>query len=895
MFTQWPLRRQIFLLVAVLVIPLAGVLVYNAWETANLRRLESRQRVEDLNAVAVAHLKQLTIDAGGILRTLASLPIVRRPTPASCEPIATSLIPLDALFVDALIVRSDGTIVCHASGKRDMARVLDAPWVMEALEETDLYISKPFRDDVTGRWNAMYVYQIKGRANDVVGLFGLQVDLESLSAVFAEVGKADGLVVQVIDDDGIVVVRSRDPDVWIGRDVSDSALFRARGETIEVAGLEGTRRIFSVNELVSPEWTVYVGMSTYAITGPVLRHLFIGAVVTILATGVAVLIGMLLTWRILRPVRGLVKAFGENGRESELSGFAANSPPELAELADHYSRAIAARRKARQGEHLLAKVFESAQEAMMITDEDLRIVAVNRAFEDDTGFRAAEAIGENPSILRSGRHDNRFFRDMFKSLGETGRWSGEIWNRRKNGDVFPCYQTITRIVDEQEQVFYIGIMLDVSQQKKLERELEYLVHHDPLTRLPNRYLFIDRLRYAVAMNTVDSGEHIAVLYIDVDRFKPINENVGSLAGDKLLVCVGERLQECLRKSDTLARLGSDEFAILIPGLPSRDALLPIIRNIFAEFSRPFEVEGHSVIITISMGICLHPDDSRESAVLKRFAEVALHRAKAEGGNRYEFHRAALTEAAKRRFSLENDLRDAVEKRDFTLVFEPQYGASGELAGCEALLRWNHADLGEISPLEFIRILEDIGLIGTVTEWVIEESCRQLARMRARGVAMPRVSVNLSPVRLAESEFGPLIARMTGEFGLSTSDVELEITEGALMVNQQSVSTVIRELRSAGVRVAIDDFGTGYSSLSYLKTFNANVVKIDRSFVTAVNSDRDNQEIVRAVVALGHAMEMDVLAEGVETSEEFDWLRSQGCDLFQGYLFSRPVSADQLRA
>lgn len=893
MFAQWPIRRQIFLLVAVLVVPLAGVLFYNVWETANLRQLESRQRVEELNAVAVAHVKQLTADADGILRTLASLPTVQRPTSASCEPIATNLISPDALFVDALIVRRDGSIVCHASGNRDMARVLDTSWFMEALEEPDLYISKPFRDDVTGRWSAMYVYRIATESDEVLGLFGLQVDLEALSAVFAKVGKADGLVVQVIDHDGIVIVRSHEPDTWIGRDVSDSALLHEPGEMIEVSGLEGTPRVFSVSELDSPQWTVYVGMSVHAISGPVLRHLYIGGVVTVLATGLAVLIGLLLTWRILRPVRGLVKAFG-NGAETELAELANNSPPELSELAERYSTVVAAQQKAEQGEHLLAKVFESAQEAMMITDENLRMVAINRAFEEDTGFRADEAIGKNPSILRSGRHDDQFFRGLFESLEKTGRWSGEIWNRRKDGEIFPCYQTVTRITDEQGRVFYIGIMLDISQQKKLEHELEYLVHHDPLTRLPNRYLFIDRLRQAIAGNRVDGRNHVAILYIDVDRFKQINENVGHLAGDKLLVCVGERLRECLRESDTLARLGSDEFAILVPKLPSREALLPVIRNMFKEFARPFEVGAHHVTITISMGICLHPDDSKDSATLKRFAEVALHRAKTEGGNRYAFHTTELTEIANRRFSLENDLRDAVAKRNFTLVFEPQYGQDNELAGCEALIRWHHPKLGDVPPLEFIPIIEETGLINVVTEWLIEESCRQLAGLRARGVAMPRVSVNLSPVHLEESDFGPFIARTTARFGLAPSDMELEITEGALMVNPKNVSAVIRDLRSVGIRVAIDDFGTGYSSLSYLKTFTANVVKIDRSFITDVDSDKGSQEIVRAVVALGHAMEMDVLAEGVETRGEFDWLKAQGCDLFQGFLFSKPVAADQLR-
>lgn len=296
-----------------------------------------------------------------------------------------------------------------------------------------------------------------------------------------------------------------------------------------------------------------------------------------------------------------------------------------------------------------------------------------------------------------------------------------------------------------------------------------------------------------------------------------------------------------------------------------------------------------------MGVCLHPDDGEASSTLKRFAEVAVHRAKAEGGNRYAFHTVELTKSAERLFALHVALRNAVEQREFKLAFEPQYDPNGMLAGCEALIRWQHAALGVVPPLEFIPVIEELDLIDTVTEWVVEESCRQLARLRERGLAMPRVSVNLSPIHLGDKDLRPFIARTTARFGLAVSDVELEITEGALMVNPRKVSNAIREFRSSGIRIAIDDFGTGYSSLAYLKDFEANVVKIDRSFVTRVDRDKGNQEIVRAVVALGHAMEMDVLAEGVETDREFDWLRSEGCDLFQGYLFSKPVSADRNRA
>lgn len=895
MFAQWPIRRQIFLLVAVLVVPLVGVLVYNARESVKLRQYESQQHAAEISAVATAQMKQLTADAEGFLRNVASVPPIRRADIPPCDPLSSTLIAPDALFVDTIFVSRNGTILCHASGRHEVNDIVTQPWLAEALEVTGVYISKPFRDEKIGRWSAMYALRIPDVSGQLLGVLALQVDLETLSSTFTESGKSDDLVVQVIDQDGVVIARSHNAAAWIGRNVSDSELVRTPGEFIEATGLEGTPRVFSVKDLEDPPWTVYVGLAEQAVSGPVMKSLYLGAVVTMVSTALALLIGTALVWRIVRPVRRLVDAFAKTSTNGALEEFARNSPPELSNLAARHSDAKAAQRRAEQGEHLLAKVFESAQEAMMITDGNLRMVAVNRAFEEDTGYRAEEAIGKNPSILGSGRHDERFFGGLFKSLEDTGRWSGEIWNRRKNGEIYPCYQTVTHIVDEQGHVFYIGIMLDISQQKKLERELQYLVHHDPLTRLPNRYLFIDRLRHAVAINNEDGGKRVALMYIDVDRFKSINENIGNIAGDKLLVCIGERLRDCLRESDTLARLGSDEFAIVIADLPSRDALLPVIRNIFNEIARPFEVEGHSVTITISMGVCLHPDDSRESATLKRFAEIALHLAKMEGGNRYAFHTAEMTTAAERRFALENDLRDAVAERQFTLVFEPQYRPDGTLAGCEALIRWRHHRLGNVPPLEFIPIIEDLGLINVVTEWVIEESCRELAKMRARNLAMPRISVNLSPIRLEESDFGPFISATAARFGLATSDVELEITEGALMANPEKVSAVIHELQTTGIRVAIDDFGTGYSSLSYLKTFSANVVKIDRSFVTRVDHDKGSQEIVRAVVALGHAMEMDVLAEGVETTGEFDWLKAQGCDLFQGYLFSKPMAGDQLRA
>lgn len=894
MFAHWPIRRQIFLLVAVLVVPLMAVLVYNARESVKLRRFESQQHVEEIGAVATAHMKQLRVDVEGILRTVASVPPVRRAEIPPCDHIASTLIEPGALFVDAVFVQRDGSMLCHASGHHDATQSVTWPWLAEALEAPGLFISKPFRDEAIGRWSAMYVYPIPDEAGQLLGVLGLQVDLETLSLSLGQ-GGPDDLVVQIIDHDGIVIARSHDAAAWIGRDVSDSELVSTPGEFIETTGLEGTPSVFSVTRLEYPPWIIYAGMSEQAISGPVMNSLYVGAVVTVISTALALLIGAALVWRIVRPVRKLVDAFAMTSTNGALEEFERHSPPELSSLAARYSDVRAAQQKAEQSEHLLAKVFESAQEAMMITDENLKMIAVNRAFEEDTGYPAEEAIGQNPSILGSGRHDQRFFRGLFKSLDETGRWSGEIWNRRKNGEIFPCYQTVTRIEDEQGRLFYIGIMLDISQQKKLERELQYLVHHDPLTQLPNRYLFIDRLRKAVAINNESSGKRVALLYIDVDRFKPINENIGNIAGDKLLVCIAERLGDCLRESDTLARLGSDEFAIIVADLPSRDALLPIIRKIFEEIARPFDVEGHSVTITISMGVCLHPDDSRESTMLKRFAEIALHLAKIQGGNRYAFHTIELTQTAERRFSLENELRDAVAKLDFNLVFEPQYGQDGELAGCEALIRWHHQQFGQVPPLEFIPIIEEIGMINNVTEWVIEESCRQLARMRARGLAMPRVSVNLSPVRLEDTDFGPFIAKTTERFGLAASDVELEITEGALMSNPEKVTAVVRGLRNSGIRVAIDDFGTGYSSLSYLKTFAANVVKIDRSFVTRVDHDKGSQEIVRAVVALGHAMEMDVLAEGVETEDEFTWLKAQGCDLFQGYLFSKPMTGDQLRA
>jgi diguanylate cyclase (GGDEF)-like protein len=478
---------------------------------------------------------------------------------------------------------------------------------------------------------------------------------------------------------------------------------------------------------------------------------------------------------------------------------------------------------------------------------------------------------------------------MWQDLEQKGSWQGEVWNRRKNGEIFPEYLSISVVRNSEGEITnYVAVFADVTEKKNAEERIRHMANHDPLTQLANRTLFNDRLNLALA-NAERSGECLAIMYLDLDRFKNINDTLGHPTGDEIIKTVAQRLEEVLRDGDTISRLGGDEFTILLPGIGSeRDAAI-VASKLLKSMALPHTVDGREIFITASIGIAIYPNDGLTRDDLIKNADSALYHAKERGRDSFQFYTQAMNASALERFSLESGLRRALERQEFVLFFQPQADlSSGRLVGAEALIRWQHSELGLVPPGQFIPLLEETGLIVPVGEWVLQEACRQAREWQQQGHRPVRISVNISPMQFKKGELVTLVRAALADSGLAPSLLELEITESSLMDDVEENVAILQRLKAMGVQLAIDDFGTGFSSLSYLKRFPIDVLKIDQSFVRDVTEDPEDAAIAAAIIALGQTLELKVIAEGVETADQLAFLRQRRCDLVQGYLISRPV-------
>lgn len=539
-----------------------------------------------------------------------------------------------------------------------------------------------------------------------------------------------------------------------------------------------------------------------------------------------------------------------------------------------------------------ATVFESTAEGVMITDTEQRITAVNRAFTEITGYSEAEALGQSPRLLASGQHDSAFYAAMWHQLAADGHWQGEIWNRRKNGEPYPEWLTISAVRNRDEQItHFVGVFADISTLKHAQARLDYQAHHDPLTGLPNRILFESRLQAALLDATTDAQQG-AVLFIDLDRFKHINDSLGHPVGDLLLKGIAARLKEQLRDIDTVARLGGDEFIILLPGLHNAVDAEHVANKVLACFSAPFEADDHEFFTSASIGISLYPEHGSDVATVVKNADAAMYRAKSKGRNRIEFYTRDLTFQANERMALENELRRALERGELSLYYQPKLCLQNRrLIGAEALIRWHHPLFGEISPERFIPLAEENGLILPLGDWVLAEACRQMREWQDRHAPFGPLSVNLAGAQLRQPQLVERIDRLLQDTGVVPCHLQLEITEGFIMSQAEEALAVLHALKALGVQLAIDDFGTGYSSLSYLKRLPLDIIKIDKSFVRGLPDDLEDAAIARAIIALGRSMQLTVIAEGVETHAQEAFLTAEGCEQIQGYVVSRPLPAD----
>lgn len=586
--------------------------------------------------------------------------------------------------------------------------------------------------------------------------------------------------------------------------------------------------------------------------------------------------------------------------EFELSTACKTMPPgEVAHFV-MISRDISERRLAEEELRVAATAFE-AREGMMITNPDGTILRVNKAFSEITGYSAEEVIGENPRLLKSGHHDADFYAHIWKAITTEGNWKGEIWNRRRSGEIYPEWLTITAVKnDHGVTTHYVSTLTDITERKENEARINNLAFFDPLTQLPNRRLLQDRLDHAL---TTSERKNMlgALLFIDLDDFKTLNDNRGHHIGDLLLVSVANRLRMAVRAQDTVARLGGDEFLVVLEELSQhRDQAAAlaqqIAETILDSLNEAHTLEGQDYFSSPSIGISLFGESHVPVDELLKQADQAMYHAKAAGRNTLRFFDPKMQELTAQRFALQHEIREALQQQQFQLFYQPQVDFTGKVIGAEALIRWFHPERGMVSPADFIPIAEESGLILPLGNWIVEEACRQLIRWSQDPATQHLIlSINVSARQFQQQHFVMQLLTALQRSGANPRHLKLELTESMLVHNQEDIIAKMDELKNHGITFSLDDFGTGYSSLSYLKRLPISELKIDKSFVDDVLTDANDAAIARMIIRLAQSMELRVIAEGVETCEQRNWLEAQGCLHYQGYYFGKPVSAREFNA
>lgn len=543
---------------------------------------------------------------------------------------------------------------------------------------------------------------------------------------------------------------------------------------------------------------------------------------------------------------------------------------------------------------LVEEIFHSLSEGIMITDNQLHISLVNSAFETVTGYSLEEVQGKNPRILQSGKQDDLFYQNMWTEIKTKGFWRGEIWNKRKNGVIYPEILSIFSAKNKEGEITnYFGVFSDISRKKVVEQELEELISTDHLTNIANRSYFIDTLNNLINVSSLNSYKH-AVLFIDLDRFKQINETVGNDAGDLILTEVANRINSIIGEHDIFARYGGDEFLLAFTNITHPKDSVVLAKDIIKLLNKPFLIDGNEIYITSSIGISFYPQDGTSAEKLIHKADKAMYFAKQNGRNQYAFYFDELKRDSKRLLLLESELRKAIQRKEFEIYYQPKISIDKQkIIGVEALVRWSNDKLGVVSPGEFIPYAEDTGLIIRLSEVILEKVCLDILDWRSKGILNVPISVNIASLHFQQDDFIERINAIIMQYNCSPNQLELELTERTVMNDSEDIISKLIKLKNMGFKISIDDFGTGYSSLSYLNRFPLNYLKIDKSFVQHITSLKDKQAIVDCIIMMSHRLHIQVVAEGVETKDQVKLLKEMGCDIIQGYYFSKPLPGNEL--
>lgn len=540
------------------------------------------------------------------------------------------------------------------------------------------------------------------------------------------------------------------------------------------------------------------------------------------------------------------------------------------------------------------KILASINEGVIITDVDGKILFVNPAFELVTGYTGDEVIGLNPRILQSGIHSKDFYKKMWTELKEEGHWSGEIWNKKKNGEVYPEWLSISAINDNNDHnINFVAVFSDISHRKHIEEELRRLAHYDSLTGVANRYTLNTSLENFIIIAS-QYNQKLAVLFLDLDRFKHINDTLGHSYGDLLLKKVSARLKSLIKNKDIIARLGGDEFVIVLTDIENPKEAVQIAEDIINALTKSFLLDHHEVFISTSIGISFFPQDGQSMELLLRNADKAMYKAKSSGKNQYELYHSDMHHDESKQMKMEVLLRKAITQDEFFLVYHPQVDLiTKQIVGVEALIRWKQEELGIVSPAEFIPLAEETGLIIPISEWVIRQACEDIQKLENHGYTDVRMSVNISALHFNQENFIKSIEQIFSQANVNPNKFYFELTESMIMPNAKETIGKLVTLKKLGIRLSVDDFGTGYSSLSYLNRFPLDTLKIDKSFISKIGIYEDDSCIVETIITIAHRLNLKVVAEGVENKKQLDFLQKNNCDEVQGYYMTKPLRLYEL--
>jgi diguanylate cyclase (GGDEF)-like protein/PAS domain S-box-containing protein len=786
----------------------------------------------------------------------------------------------------------------------------DIHWFVQAQQASDPFVSQPYVGRTRKGWMLLVVAPVRSDQGQFRGTINLPLNTESLRPTLHQLFDYSASVL-IVDADGRVITHATDHDAFtmgqpVGEEPGITRALNGLETTFPAVDSQGHAFLFATATIPSTGWRVITKIPASTVSQPIREEILRLALTWLITVIVSLLAALLFARHITRPIRALADLARQYPRNTPSARADPAGPRELVTLAECFNRMLDQQDRDDAQLRVAAIAFE-AQEGILVTDADHRIVRVNKAFTKITGYSEQEVVGKNPRILNSGKHDRAFFREFHRRLEREGYWQGELWNRRKSGEIYPEWASVSAVKDDSGRVEnYVGAFSDISERKLAEDKIHQLTNFDPLTQLPNRQLSMDRLSHTISLRARHGG-HAGLMLLDLDNFKYVNEAVSHAAGDDVLRQLTTRIQAQIREVDTLARLGGDEFILIFEDLGTDDPAEAarhaeqIARKILACFNAgfthsvedPIAPQATAFHVSASLGIVIVDDEPIGVDRYFKQAEAAMYQAKQDKGNSLRFFDDSMQQAISRRASLEAALRLAHHEHQLVAYYQPQVDARSNILGAEVLLRWAHPQRGLISPLEFIPLAEETGLIVEIGAWVLQQTCELLVAWQARpAFRQLTLAVNVSAIQFTHPEFVDQVLGLLRDKQVPPERLELELTESLLLREPEQVRANMLRLREAGVRLSIDDFGTGYSSLSYLKRLPFSKLKIDRAFVKDIHDDPNDADIVKTITALADAFGLTVIAEGVETDEQFRYLQQFGCNEFQGYLFSQPVPLEE---